>query len=197
MSNCCVYKYVYNNEVVYVGKSDHSLKNRLNSHKKEDKFKPYLSKSDIYYAWVKNPAMTIILETYLINKYKPKLNVSMKYDYEIPFEIPEPCWHLLSSQGIKYRKGQEELYPIQESRKKLEWRVKELERQLDLESEQRKFYSDMFSKSLDSRNDLLNLLNNAYLEIRTKNKHISELENTVKKSIGYKVTTFLNRLIKE
>lgn len=91
---CYVYKYVCDNEIVYIGKSDYSLMNRICSHKEEPKFRPYIKKSAIYYAEVMNPAMSTILETYLINKYKPELNISMKYAEELGIEIPEPKWEL-------------------------------------------------------------------------------------------------------
>lgn len=88
----CVYKYVCDNKIIYVGKSDNSLINRLNCHKSEVKFKPYLKDAKIYYAEVVNPAMSTILETYLINKYKPELNSSMKYTGSLGIELPEPDW---------------------------------------------------------------------------------------------------------
>lgn len=91
---CYVYKYVYNNETIYVGKSDYSLSNRLNCHQNEEKFKPYLKEVKIFYAEMLNPAMSTIYETYLINKYKPTLNVSMKYAGKLSIEIPEPDWEL-------------------------------------------------------------------------------------------------------
>lgn len=87
-----VYKYVCNGEIIYIGKSDYSLINRLNCHKSEEKFLPYLKKTEIYYAELPNPAMATIFETYLINKYKPKLNESMKYKDEMSIDIPEPKW---------------------------------------------------------------------------------------------------------
>ena len=35
-----LYKYVYNGEVVYIGKSDSSIDMRIDAHAKESKFKP-------------------------------------------------------------------------------------------------------------------------------------------------------------
>lgn len=35
-----VYKYVYNNEIIYIGKNDTDLESRIYQHKLEDKFKP-------------------------------------------------------------------------------------------------------------------------------------------------------------
>lgn len=89
-----LYKYVCDGEVIYIGKSDSSIDMRIDAHAKESKFKPYLSTASIYYTLCKNPAHTTILETYLINKYKPKLNVSMKYEDDLGIEISEPKWEL-------------------------------------------------------------------------------------------------------
>lgn len=94
MNDCGIYKYVHDGEVIYIGKSDASIDARISAHAKESKFQPYLEKADIYYTLCKNPAHTTILETYLINKYKPRLNVSLKYDDNLGFEIPEPKWVL-------------------------------------------------------------------------------------------------------
>lgn len=93
-----VYKYVYNDEIIYIGKSDNSILNRVNAHVKEAKFKPYLEKAVIYYTECKHSTHTLILEAFLINKYKPILNVSLKHDEDLNLDIPipEPEWHLLS-----------------------------------------------------------------------------------------------------
>lgn len=87
-----VYKYEYKDEVIYVGKTDYDLKGRIECHSKEYKFQPYLSDVKILYYECKNPAHTTILETYYINKYKPKLNVSMKYDDDLDLAINEVEW---------------------------------------------------------------------------------------------------------
>lgn len=102
---CGVYKYVCNDEIIYIGKSDCNIKGRLECHRDEPKFKPYLkSGCTIYYAWLPNPAYTVILETYLINKYKPCLNKTLKYDDNLLFDIPEPCWHKMTSYNIALEK---------------------------------------------------------------------------------------------
>lgn len=91
-----IYKYVYDGEIIYIGKSDNSILNRVKSHKNEEKFKPYLDKAVVYYTECKNSAQTLIFETYLINKYKPRLNTSFKYEDDLDFDIQELEWHLLS-----------------------------------------------------------------------------------------------------
>lgn len=91
--HCAVYKYVYEKEIIYIGKSDANLMSRIRQHSKESKFSKYLQNVKIFYAWLPNPAFTTILETYLINKHKPKLNQSFKYDTPLYFDIPEPYWY--------------------------------------------------------------------------------------------------------
>ena len=92
---CGVYRYIYKDEVIYVGKSDSNIGSRIKAHSKEDRFQPFLGECEISYAKLANPALTTIYETYLINKYKPKLNMAMKYDDEISFELPELDWQKL------------------------------------------------------------------------------------------------------
>lgn len=92
MGECAVYKYVCDGEIIYVGKTDSNLFQRIYAHKSEDKFLPFIDKCEIYYSNCKNPAHTAILETYLIDKYKPKLNKAMKYDDDLGITIKEPEW---------------------------------------------------------------------------------------------------------
>lgn len=77
ISKFYVYKYVYNDEIIYIGKTN-NMKRRVYQHSKEEKFKPYLS-SEIYYIELSNKAEIKALETLLINEYKPILNVQDKY----------------------------------------------------------------------------------------------------------------------
>ena len=95
-----LYKYEYNGEIIYIGKSDSSIEKRISAHEHENKFQPYLSKAKIYYSICKNAAETTILETYLINKHKPILNISMKYNDKLNIEIPEPDWQKYTSEII-------------------------------------------------------------------------------------------------
>lgn len=53
-----VYKYVNNGEIIYIGKCDSKLIQRINQHKAEDKFKPYLDTCKIYYAVLANATMS-------------------------------------------------------------------------------------------------------------------------------------------
>ena len=82
MSQCGIYKYVWNDEVIYVGKSNTDIEKRIQCHSREDKFQKYLANSDVYYCFLPNEATTDIYELYYINKYRPVLNATSKYDDE-------------------------------------------------------------------------------------------------------------------
>lgn len=87
-----IYKYVYNDEIIYIGKTDSDLKGRIKCHSKEYQFQKYLSDAKIFYYECKNPAHTAILEIYYINKYKPILNKAMKYDDDLDIYIKDVDW---------------------------------------------------------------------------------------------------------
>ena len=87
-----VYKYVYDEEIVYIGKNDTDLETRINQHKLEEKFRPYL-KSDIYYIELANSIMSDVVESELIRRYKPKLNVAKMSDWS-GLEFAEPEWKI-------------------------------------------------------------------------------------------------------
>lgn len=96
-----IYKYVYNNDIIYIGKSDSSIINRINCHSREEKFQPYLNSCKIFYFECKNNAETTIMECYLINKYKPILNVSMKYSDDLSINITEPKWLIYNPKSFR------------------------------------------------------------------------------------------------
>lgn len=85
-----VYKYVYNDEIIYIGKSDSNLEHRIDQHKREEKFKPYL-KSQIYYIKLANRVMSDVVESELIRRYHPKLNVSKMSEW-CGLNFVEPEW---------------------------------------------------------------------------------------------------------
>lgn len=103
-----VYKYVYDGEIVYIGKNDTNLKNRIKQHEKEEKFQPYLS-SVIYFIELANKAESKAIETFLINKYKPSLNVADKYESISDFlEFTEPEWKEYGIKKVEYNIKKEE-----------------------------------------------------------------------------------------
>lgn len=87
-----IYKYVVNNEIIYIGKSDRSICKRINDHAKEDRFKKYLATSKIYYFLTRNSTTTAAYELALINKYQPVLNVKDKHDDTDDINFEEPEW---------------------------------------------------------------------------------------------------------
>ena len=119
MKKCVIYKYVYHDDIIYIGKSDSSLISRIQCHEKEPKFQPYLTDTLIYYFDCNNPAETTIFETFLINKYKPILNKAMKYDDTREYDIEEPEWKFYhrsiydTKEAIVYKKQIEIYYKKQ------------------------------------------------------------------------------------
>jgi hypothetical protein len=70
-----LYKYVVDDKIIYIGKSNNSISNRIIQHAKEPKFMPYLVKAKIYVCKLPNTTETDIMERVLINYYKPILNI--------------------------------------------------------------------------------------------------------------------------
>lgn len=89
-----IYKYVYENEIVYIGKTI-NLNQRIKEHSREKKFQS--EKFNIYYFLCSNQNQMDYYEYILINKYKPALNVINKKRFE-EFSFTEPTW-------IKYDKN--------------------------------------------------------------------------------------------
>lgn len=92
-----VYKYVYNDQVIYVGKTDaeNGFQKRIQGHKKEHEL---FNKSKIYIHLCKDKTETDSLETILINAYKPTLNKAKVYNYEItPPDLEWIPWELYSN----------------------------------------------------------------------------------------------------
>lgn len=76
-----VYRYTNKktNEVVYIGKTNCSLKARINAHKREESFAPY--DCDVDFIKLSNEVETDSVEKFLINYYKPCINLKDK----VPF----------------------------------------------------------------------------------------------------------------
>ena len=113
-----VYKYVYDGKIVYIGKNDTDLETRINQHKLEDKFRPYL-KSDIYYIELANAIMSDVIESELIRRYKPKLNVAKMSDWS-GLEFIEPEWKLFvpsDKKKIRLTKRNNDYIPCKKQKK--------------------------------------------------------------------------------
>ena len=119
-----VYKYVYDGEIVYIGKNDTNLKNRINQHKLENRFKPYL-KSDIYYIELANATMSDVVESELIRRYKPKLNVAKMSDWS-GLKFVEPEWKLFKPVRKKTSIKQTKRTSVKPSRREIRIKICEL-----------------------------------------------------------------------
>ena len=99
-----IYKYVDRDtgEIIYIGKSNSSIKSRINSHKRETKFLPYIGRCDVFIITLHNNVEIDILERALINKYKPKLNEIDVYPVSSNYiKIDEPEWNLYIEESRK------------------------------------------------------------------------------------------------
>lgn len=80
-----VYKYVYNGEIIYIGKTSQDLANRLCNHGKEydnidEIYREEINQSVVFYIEFNSSIICDIAETCLINKYKPKCNKAKLID---------------------------------------------------------------------------------------------------------------------
>lgn len=110
-----VYKYVLNDEIIYIGKCDSVLESRLNQHGKtgdniDKKYWKDIKASDIYYCTLANATMSDVVESELINRYKPKCNTAKISDWD-GLKLPEPNWErYYNIRGIKAaRKGEDSI----------------------------------------------------------------------------------------
>lgn len=104
-----LYKYVYNDNIIYIGKSEKDILGRLKCHEEEEKFKKYLGGAYIYYAEMQNNVEINALESLMINKYKPVLNIVDNNDITPTVEFNEPSDWILCKSGTKYIKEMEHL----------------------------------------------------------------------------------------
>lgn len=101
MSNY-VYKYVYNNEIIYIGKTK-NLESRLKQHGKSGDNIPEegwdeINASDIYYAELADATMSDVIESALIAKYQPKYNRAKKSLWS-GLNFIEPVWYFKRPQS--------------------------------------------------------------------------------------------------
>ena len=61
-----IYKYVYRDEIIYVGKTKRQLIERVGEHANEQKFFRYLNEAKIYYFTVSTAVEMDIYEKYLV-----------------------------------------------------------------------------------------------------------------------------------
>jgi hypothetical protein len=100
-----VYKYVFNGEIIYIGKCDSDLDQRLAQHGKsgdniDKKYWDDINASDIYYCTLANATMSDVVESELINRHKPKCNTAKMSDWD-GLKLPEPNWKKYYTKIIK------------------------------------------------------------------------------------------------
>lgn len=91
-----VYKYVYKDEIIYIGKNNTNLYDRLKNHGKPGDNIPEeaweeINSSDIFYCELANSIMSDVVESELIRRYKPKYNRAKKSDWS-GLGFVEPEW---------------------------------------------------------------------------------------------------------
>ena len=91
-----IYKYELNDEIIYIGITD-KLSDRLHQHGKPGdnipkKYWKKLNSANIYYAKCQNRNMADVLESALIEKYKPICNVDKKNSKWAGLPLVEPAW---------------------------------------------------------------------------------------------------------
>lgn len=86
-----IYKYTYNTEIIYIGKTDANLDARIKAHSKELKFEKY-NGAEISFFKCSNSTETTVFEKLLINKYQPLLNSIDRHDDCMAIHFIEPVW---------------------------------------------------------------------------------------------------------
>lgn len=146
-----VYKYVYQDKIIYIGKTDTSLIRRLKQHGKngdniDSKYWDEINKSDIYYCYAANKIMSDVIESELIRRYKPVCNKAKKSNWS-GIEFKEPVWYFFDKNIInelkktkiiyKTSKKEQELKQKEQELKQREYRLnfKELSKKYNLECE--------------------------------------------------------------
>lgn len=98
-----IYKYVLNDEIIYIGKTK-NLDSRIYQHSMEEKFKPHLKESVIFYFECANSVEMDLIERALINQYKPELNVKdNKEGFSALLSIEELKWEKYEEKPIKFK----------------------------------------------------------------------------------------------
>lgn len=103
-----IYKYVFDNEIIYIGKTSGDLSKRLSDHGKlndniEEQYWDMINQSEIYFIELDSGIICDIAETLLINQYKPRCNKAKIIDnfdkYHIIFDEKQYKWCLYNKIG--------------------------------------------------------------------------------------------------
>lgn len=98
-----VYKIYYEDELVYIGRTKQNLTNRLRMHFFGDPLVPKLNLfriSKIEYALFDRESDQFVYEVYLINLYRPCLNLHDLASDDLTIYLPEPQFHVWDDQII-------------------------------------------------------------------------------------------------
>lgn len=106
-----IYRYIDNNEIIYVGKTKRELSQRILEHEQERKFMPYLATCKIQYFETATNVEMDIAEKYYINLYLPKLNVVDMEHATFDFVMPERHWLDYNSELYKIERKSTDLVP--------------------------------------------------------------------------------------
>lgn len=95
----CVYKYVLNGEIIYIGLADIDLDKRLSCHGKpgdniDQQYWDEINKAEVYYIVLANSVMADVVEKELIRRYQPKCNKEYKEKTWSGLPFVEPEWLL-------------------------------------------------------------------------------------------------------
>lgn len=99
-----IYKYVYNDEIIYIGKTKRELSQRILEHEQELKFMPYLAGCKIFYFETATNVEMDIAEKYYINLYSPRLNIVDMEHASFNFVLPAQNW--LVYEPVAYKMAQ-------------------------------------------------------------------------------------------
>lgn len=159
-----VYKYVYDGEIIYIGKAK-DLENRIAQHGRSGDNIPEcgwdeINNSEIYFIRTINSTMTDVIESELIRRHKPKYNKAKTSEW-CGIEFVEPDW-------IRYDDG-----PAI---------IKKLSKENELLKRQLKKANDELNKKIDEHDQLNEYKSRCYelqIERHNLNQRIEVLETRV------------------
>lgn len=122
-----IYKYVYRNQIIYIGKTHRPLSERIYEHSKEEKFMRY---PDAYVLWFEVDSLIEmdVAEKILIATYKPELNVVDNDDSVLKLsEFTEPAYQPYAAWSGKHCFGKHFLLYKEQQMKMLKLQLQDLD----------------------------------------------------------------------
>lgn len=184
-----VYKYVYNDQIIYIGKNDTDLVSRLSAHGKPGDNIPEegwneINNSDIYYCKLANKIMSDVVESELIRKYKPKYNKAKMSEWA-GLQFPELKWEKFINKEDFFCK--EEL--DSEGNKKINELI-ELTKNILKEKDEELLYYKSRIMDLISHIDMLKYLNEEKDKLNFLIKNIDKMKDECGLILSYKELYF-------